>query len=140
MADVGIVHDHRQVAAHLQLVAPADAGSVDACDGRLADVAQPVMHLDEGAHPAPVLAAGGAHLGLLVEIGTGAEGAVAGTGDDHHGHGVVPARVLERATELAQCAEIEGVEHLRPIDGDRRHASTATVTTNAATPLPASFA
>ena len=58
VADVAVVHDDRQVARDLELVAAADAGAVDAGDRRLADVPQPVVHLDEGAHPAPVLARG----------------------------------------------------------------------------------
>jgi hypothetical protein len=53
--DVGIVDDDRQVARHLQLVASADADPVDPGNRGLADVPQPIVHLDEGAHPAPVL-------------------------------------------------------------------------------------
>jgi hypothetical protein len=121
MADVRVVGHDREVAGHLELIAAAHAGAVDARDGRLADVAQPIVHLDEGAHPAPVLAAGGAHRRLLVEIGASAEGAVARTSDDDHGDRLVPGGLLKGARQLAEGGEVEGVHHLRPIDGDRRH-------------------
>ena len=54
VADVGVVDDHREVAGHLQLVPAADRHAVDAGDGRLADLSQPVVHVLEGAEPLPV--------------------------------------------------------------------------------------
>jgi hypothetical protein len=53
--DERVVDHHRQVARHLQLVAAADAIPLTA-RRRLADLAQPVVHVLEGAEPLPVLA------------------------------------------------------------------------------------
>ncbi len=76
------------------------------------------MHLDEGPHPAPVLAGRGAHQRLLVQIGAGAERAVSLAGHDDHRHGVVPRRLLECVRHLLQGRQVERVQHLRPRDGD----------------------
>ena len=91
----------------------ADADAVDARDGRLADVAQAIVHLDEGAHPAPVLAAGGAHRGLLVEVGAGAEGPVSRAGHDHHRAWCRPTRRPRRRVRA------------RAASGSRRQLRTA---------------
>src|SRR6185312_371869 len=55
--------------------------------------------------------------GLQVRSDT--EGA-ARTCDDDCADVVVPRRVLARARKLAQHPEVEGVERLRPVEGDRR--------------------
>ena len=61
--------------------------------------------------------------GLLVEVGAGAERALAGPGHHHHRHRVVPRRVLEGARQLAQRLEVERVEHLGPVDRHGRDAA-----------------
>ena len=68
VADERVVDHHGQVAGHLELVAAADRDPVDPSDGRLADLAQPVVGVLERAEPLPVL-------GRLVEVvlGPGAE-------------------------------------------------------------------
>jgi hypothetical protein len=55
VADERVVDHHGEIAAHLQLVAAADRDPVHARDRRLADLAQPVVHVLEGAEPLPVL-------------------------------------------------------------------------------------
>ena len=120
MADEGVVDHHREVARHLQLVAAADRDPVHARDGRLADLAQPVVHVLEGAEPLPVLLrvpeqvlAPGAQVGADAERAAGAR-------DDDDADLVVPGGVLEGARELAQHAEVERVQHLRPVQRHRR--------------------
>ena len=54
-----------------------------------------------------------------LQVGADAERAP-GAGDDDHADGVVPGRVLGRARELPQHPEVEGVEHLGPVERDRR--------------------
>ncbi len=122
VADVRVVHQDREVTRHLELVAAPNADPVDTRDRRLADMPQAVVHLDEGAHPPPVLAARGAHRCLLIQVGPRAEGAVAGPGHDHDRDLVVPGRLLERARQLAQRWEVERVEDLRTVNRDRHHA------------------
>ena len=56
VADERRVDHHREVARHLQLVPAADRDPVDARDRRLADLAQPIVHVLERAEPLPVLA------------------------------------------------------------------------------------
>ena len=56
VADERVVGHHREVARHLQLVAAADRDALHARDRRLADLAQPVVHVLERAEPLPVLA------------------------------------------------------------------------------------
>ena len=76
VADVGVVDHHREVAGHLELVAAADADAVDARERRLADPAQPVVSVLEGAEPLPVALRVPEILRRpLLEVGADAEGA-----------------------------------------------------------------
>ena len=114
------VRHHGEVARHLQLVAAAHGDPVDARERRLADLAQPVVHVLERAEPLPVLA----RIAEVVrsprlEVRADAEGA-ARPGHDDDADVVVPRRVLTRAGELAEHLEIEGVEDVRPVERDRR--------------------
>ena len=118
--DEGGVDHHREIARHLQLVAAADRDAVDARDRRLADLAQPVVRVLEGAEPLPVLA--GVSEQILApgaQVGADAERA-AGAGDDDRANVVVPRCVLARACDLAQHAEVEGIQDVRPVEPDRR--------------------
>ena len=113
MADVGVVDHHREVAGHLELVAAADADAVDARERRLADPAQPVVGVLEGAEPLPVaLRVAEVLRRPLLEVGADAEGA-SGAREHDDADLVVPGRVLARPRELAQHLEVEGVEPLR---------------------------
>ncbi len=120
MADERVVDDHRQVARHLELVAAADGDPVDPRDRRLADLAQPVVHVLEGAEPLPVLLRlADERLLPGAEVGPDAEGApLAGDHDD--ADLVVPGRVLAGARDLAQHAEVERIEDVGPVEPDRR--------------------
>ena len=105
---------------HLELVAAADGDPVDARERRLADLAQPVVHVLEGAEPLPVLLRVAEQVGApRLQVGADAEGA-AGAGDDHDADLVVPGGVLAGPRDLAQHLEVEGVEDLGPVEPDRR--------------------
>jgi hypothetical protein len=120
VADERVLHHHREVARHLQLVAASDRDPVDPGDRRLADLAQAVVHVLEGAEPLPVLARLPQVLvGPGAEIGADTE-RTPRAGHDDDAHLVVPRRVLERARELSQHAEVEGVQDLRPVERHRR--------------------
>ena len=109
-----------EVARHLQLVAAADRDPVHARDRRLADLAQPVVHVLERAEPLPVLARVAEQvLAPGAQVGADAERA-AGSGDDDRADVVVPRRVLARARDLAQHPEVEGVQDVRAVQADRR--------------------
>ena len=72
VADEGVVDHHGEVARHLELVAAADADAVDARERRLADLAQAVVRVLEGAEPLPVLA-GLAEVVLAPRLEVGAD-------------------------------------------------------------------
>ena len=118
--DEGVVDHDREVARHLQLVAAADGDPVHAGDGRLADLPQPVVHVHERAEPLPVLLRVAEQiLAPRAQVGADAE-RPARTGDDDDADLVVPGRVLEGARQLAEHPEVEGVQHLRPVERHRR--------------------
>ena len=72
--DERVVDHHGEIAAHLQLVAAADRDALDARDRRLADLAQPVVHVLERAEPLPVVRAVVEQLGSpALEVGADAE-------------------------------------------------------------------
>jgi len=54
VADECVVDHDREIATHLQLVAPADRDALNACDRRLPDLTQTVVHVLERAEPLPV--------------------------------------------------------------------------------------
>ena len=119
MSDEGVVHHDREVARHLQLVAAADGDPVHAGESRLADLPQPVVHVHERAEPLPVLLRVAEQiLAPGTQVGTDAEGP-ARAGDDDDADLVVPGRVLEGARQLAQHPEVEGIQHVRSVEGHR---------------------
>ncbi len=114
------VDHHREVARHLQLVAAADRDPVDARDRRLADLAQPVVHVLERAEPLPVLARVSEQVLVpRAQVGADAERAP-GPGDDDRADVVVPRGVLARARDLAEHLEVERVQDVGPVEPDRR--------------------
>ena len=120
VADEGLVDHDGEVAGHLQLVAAADADAVDPRQRGLSDLPEPIVRVLEGAEPLPVLV----RLSEVVvapglEVGSHAEGP-AGSGEDDDPDRVVPGSVLTRVGELAQHPEVEGVQHLRSVERDRR--------------------
>src|SRR5919201_190439 len=121
VADVDVVAHHGEVARHLELVTAADADAVDAGDGGLADLAEPVVSVLERAEPLPVLVRLAEVLvGPGPEVRADAEGAVAGAGEHDDAQLVVPRRVLGCVRELPQHLEVEGVQAFRPVERDRR--------------------
>src|ERR1043166_8528018 len=118
--DERVVHHHREVARHLQLVAAADRDPVDPRHRRLADLAQPVVHVLEGAEPLPVLGrVAEVAVRPLAQVRADAEGAPRPR-HDHDADRVVPRRVLTGTSDLAEHLEVEGVQDLGPVEGDRR--------------------
>src|SRR5207247_10766142 len=119
MPDVRVLDDHREIACHLQLVPAADADPVDARDRRLADLEQRVVYTLERAEPLPVLLRVTEELlAPRAQIGPDAE-RPPGAGDDEHADLVVPRDVLARTRELAEHPEVERVQDVRTVEGDR---------------------
>ncbi len=74
----------REVAGHADLLAAADAHAVDAADHRLVAGEDRADHVVEEPHVlAVLLGPSGVVLGVLGGVAAGAEGAVAGAGEDH---------------------------------------------------------
>ncbi len=120
MADERVVGHHGKVARHLQLVAAADADPVDPRHRRLPDLAQPVVCVLERAEPLPILARVAEVVGRpRLQVRAHAERATC-AGQDDDADLVVPGSVLRRPRQLAQHLEVEGVQHLRPVERDRR--------------------
>ena len=59
---------------------------------------------------------------LLVDVATGGESLVAGTGDDYAADIIVGVGLHHRVVELGVHNVVHGVQHLRPIHGDDCHA------------------
>ena len=113
------VDHHGEVARHLQLVAAADGDPVDPRDRRLADLAQPVVHVLEGAEPLPVLARVSEQVLVpRAQIRADTEGTTR-AGDDHSSNVVVPRRVLARPRDLPEHLEVERVQNVWPVQPDR---------------------
>jgi len=118
--DERVVDHHRQVARHLQLVAAAHRDAVDARERRLAELAEPVVRILERAEPFPVFTRiAEVVLRPRFQIGAHAERAPR-AGEDDDANLVVPRRVLGGAGQLAQQPEVERVQHLGTVEGDRR--------------------
>ena len=120
MPDERVVDDHREVARHLQLVAAAHGDPVDPGDRRLAELAQPVVHVLEGAEPLPVLLRlADERLVPGAQVGADAERAalpVTTTTRISSSHEASSAG----ARDLAQHPEVERVEDVRAVEPDRR--------------------
>jgi hypothetical protein len=108
-------------AGHRDLAAAAEGVAVDGGDDRLAEA------LDEVAHPVPGLGEGARGLRRqpreLADVGPGDERAVAGAGQHDGPDLVVGPEIGERRGQGGDRLRVQGVEHLRPVDGDRGHRS-----------------
>ena len=62
----------------------------------------------------------GGRVGHLLDVGAGREGALAGAGDDDGPTAFVGVEPLQRVAELPHRLDVERVEHLGPIEGDKR--------------------
>ena len=120
VADERVVDHHRQVARHLELVAAADADAVDARDRRLSDLAEAVVGILERAEPLPVLARACRGSRACQLLRSAPTQNARPPGHDEDPDGVVPRRVLGGPRDLAQHAEVERVQHLGPVQRDRR--------------------
>ena len=116
----------REVAGHADLPPAADAHAVDAADHRFVAGEDGADHVVEQAHVlAVLLRLAGVVLGVLLGVAAGAEGLVAGAGEDHAVDGAVVARrahgqdhALDHvggvAVELARVVQRDpGVEQAR---------------------------
>ena len=120
LLDEGVLRHDRQVAGELGFVAAADRHAVQARDDGLAGVQDALDVGAEERHVLPVVARrGDVVLGVLLDVAAGAEGLVAGAGEDDDADGVVEARVAEGGRELFEGAGAVGVVVLRPMDRDR---------------------
>ena len=106
-----------------QVVAAADGVAVHARDHRLHAV------LDAGVRVHGSGPGGAFPLDLLepAHVAAGAEGALAGAGDDDDADLGVGAGVLDGLPHLGQGLAGEGVHHVRAVDGDPGGAADAVV-------------
>ena len=93
LANIDVAGGNGQIAAQVEFVAAADHHAIQAGDARLAQVAQPVMTFDKVGHPLVIVARASQEGLLLLQVGAGAEGALARAGEHQQRHGVVIARV-----------------------------------------------
>ena len=109
------------IAGDVELVSAADDDAIEARDRRLADVAQPVVRLDERAHPLPIIARVlQKMLALLPQIRPGAEGALPRPGQHDNRDAVIERGILKGAAQFRERLEIERVEHIRAVNRHRR--------------------
>ncbi len=127
LTNVDIVGGDGQVAAHVELIATADHGPVEARDRRLADVAQPLVAVNEPTHPFPIVARALEELLLLLQVGACAKGPVAGARQDKNTDLIVPTDVLEGQRQLFQHGVVNRVHHFGSVERDGRYAAVLLV-------------
>ena len=126
------------VAGERQLVAAAGGGAVARGEVALARVRAGVLEGEAGlvGELAEVDLEGVRRRREHVDVGAGAEDAIAARGDDHGAHlGVLEAQALDRVGELDVDAEVVGVELERRSRGGAG-ACSSTAMSRVATPLP----
>ena len=120
VAEDDVVRGHGQVAGQVELVAAADGHPVEPRHDRLGAGPDGVDGGDEVAHPGPVVVGALEEGGLLGEVGAGAEGALAGAGQDDDPDPVVRRRLAHVVREGIERRAVEGVVDVRPVEPDRR--------------------
>ena len=117
LAEDGVLGGDGQVADDVQHVAAADGVAVDEGDdddGQRADEPLQVEDVEAGGAVRGDVAA----LALDGHVAAGAEGRVAGAGEEHHADRGVVADVPEGVDELAHGLRPEGVADVLAVDGD----------------------
>ncbi len=103
----------------MEHVTAADRDPVDGRDdwlGHITDHAVQPFDLED----APLGLAIGAGLGPLLDVATGTEGTIPGTGEDDGCHARVDPGVFEGGQQLIDSPATEGVHPVRPVDRDDR--------------------
>ena len=119
LAEAREVLRDREVAGHPDLLATADAHPVDAADHRLVAGEDPGDHVVEQAHVLPVLLRmPGVVLGVLLGVAAGAEGLVAGAGEDDAVDVARVRRGAEREDHALHHVGGVGVELRRVVERD----------------------
>ena len=123
LGEGGVLRGDGEVTEVGEVVAAADGVAVDAGDHRLHAV------LDAGVRVHRRGALGSLPLNLLepADVAAGAEGAVAGAGDDDDPDFRIGAGVLDGLAHLGQRLAGEGVHHVGTVDGDPSGAADAAV-------------
>ena len=109
----------REVGDHVQLVAAADAVAAHPAEDRFPVVAHR-RRQPRGEDVPPALL--GHRAGGLAHVAAHAEGAVAGSREHDHAHGLVVRAALEGLAQLDDRLAAEGVQPLRTVDRDGRPA------------------
>jgi len=123
--DLRDAHDGRiggdaDVAAQGQFGAAAQGDAVDAGDDGLPevfDVPGDLLPLRKGVEDVQVARP----LGHDGDVPSRHEGLVACAGEDDHANRVVAGDAVQGVLDLQHGLVADGVEHFRPVDGDRRH-------------------
>ncbi len=95
LADIDVIGGHGQVATQVEFIAAAHHNAVQASDGGLANVAQPLVHLNEITHPFPIIARAFKELFLLFEVRSCAKGSLASPSKHQNSNLVIPTGILE---------------------------------------------
>jgi hypothetical protein len=113
-----VLGSDQEIGAHGHLAAPAESHAVDRREDRLAQVAQLVV----GALEDPVLARPllGCHAPALLQVAAGAEGAVAGTGQDGDADGRLLGDLVQDFAQAHAHARAHGVQHVGAVEGQQR--------------------
>ena len=114
----GLLAGVPDVAGHRELEATAKAETVYCRDDRLLHVLKPVHDTVTLAHELPGLHR--CHLHHLADVGTGHKGLLSGAGHYDDPDVVIGSKVFGRAAQGFEHCRVEGVQGLRPVDGNDR--------------------
>jgi len=121
LAELGEVLGDREIARHADLLAARHAHAVDAADDRLVAAQDRAHHVVEQAHVLPVLlGAPGVVGGVLLGVAAGAEGALAGAGEDHRDAGAVVRGAPEAEDHALDHPGGVGIVLARVVERDAR--------------------
>src|SRR5699024_5091511 len=102
------------IAHHRELAAPAQGEAADGGDDRFAHIGQS----RPAGEPVGLVRGGEVEVRHLLDVGTGGEGLVA-AGDDDRLDLVIGVERGGRIGDVGEHLQVERVERLRPVDGDR---------------------
>src|SRR5664280_2332460 len=119
LAEEGVLAGDRHVAEHVQHVAATDGHAIDPGDDGLRDIADQLVQVADLEHAALARAVV-AGLGALLDVAAGAEGLLAGAGEDDRLNLPVRPGGAERLDHLLDRLRAEGVVALGTVDRDDR--------------------
>ena len=113
-AKTGVARGYDDVAGQDDLEPAPQGHAIDGGDDRLVEV----KTLDQAGVAMGRIGGWSARLGGGLQVAAGAEGPVAGAREDADALGVIGGEGVEGGLQLGVHGRVDGVHHLRPVQGD----------------------